>query len=79
MSYSPRGDGVFRYQGRLSILDVEDLRNQILEEAHGSRYSIYLGATKMYHYLREVYWSDGIKRDIEEFVAKCPNCQKIKA
>ena len=53
--------------------DVDDLRGQILEEAHGSRYSIHPDATKMHHDLREVYWWDGLKRDIEEFVAKYPN------
>jgi len=49
------GDGVLRYQGRLCVPDVDGLREKILEEAHGSRYSIHLGAIKMYRYLREVY------------------------
>ena len=44
--------------------DVDDLRRQILEEAHGSRYSIYLGATKMYCHLKEIYWWNGLKKDI---------------
>ena len=69
------GDTVLRYQGRLCVLDVDSLRGQILEEAHGSRYSIHAGATKMYRDLQEVYWWQGIKRDIAEFVDKCPNCQ----
>ena len=72
-------DGIFRYQGRLCIPDVEDLRNQIQEKAHGYHYAIHLGATKMYHDLREIYWWDSLKRDIVEFVAKCLNCQQIKA
>ncbi|WMV45237.1 hypothetical protein MTR67_038622 [Solanum verrucosum] len=49
-----------------------------MEEAHSTRYSIQPGATKMYHYLREVYWWSGMKRCIAEFVAKCPNCQQVK-
>ena len=61
------------------VPDVEDLRNQILEEAHGSRYSIHLGSTNMYQDLREVYWWDGLKKDIEEFISKCPKCQHVKA
>ena len=32
----------------------------------------------MYHDLREIYWWKGLKRDIAEFVAKCPNCQQVK-
>ena len=54
------------------------MRNRIIEEAHGSRYSIHLGATKMYHDLIEVYWCDGLERDIAVFVAKCPRYQQVK-
>ncbi|WMV54428.1 hypothetical protein MTR67_047813 [Solanum verrucosum] len=36
------------------------------------------GATKMYCDLWEVYWWNGMKKDIAEFVAKCPNCQQVK-
>ena len=32
----------------------------------------------MYCDLREVYLWEGMKMDIDEFVAKCPNCQKVK-
>ncbi|KAH0695924.1 hypothetical protein KY289_013406 [Solanum tuberosum] len=72
-------DGVLRYQSRLCVSDVDGLREKILEEAHGSRYSIHPGATKMYRDLREVYWWNGMKKDIASFVAKCPNCQQVKA
>ena len=68
-----------RYQGRLCVPNVDGLRNWILEEDHGSRYSIHPGSTKMYHDLREVFWWEDLKNDIAEFVAKCPNCQQVKA
>ena len=32
----------------------------------------------MYRDLREVYQWNVMKRDIEEFVSKCPNCQQVK-
>ena len=35
-SFSLRWDGVLRYQGRLCVPNVDDLRNRILEKAHGS-------------------------------------------
>ena len=54
--FSQVGDGVLRYQGRLCVPDVGELINNILEEAHNSRYIIHLGYTKMYRDLREVYW-----------------------
>ena len=45
-------DSVLRNQGRLNVLDIDNLRGNILEEAHGSRYSIHPGATKIYPDLR---------------------------
>ncbi|XP_069147107.1 uncharacterized protein [Solanum lycopersicum] len=32
----------------------------------------------MYHDLKQIYWWDGMKKDIAEYVAKCPNCQEVK-
>lgn len=42
------------------------------------RYSIHPQLTKMYRDLREVYWRNGINKDIAGFVAKCQNCQQVK-
>ena len=33
----------------------------------------------MYHDLKQIYWWEGMKQDIVEYVAKCPNCQHVKA
>ena len=63
------GDGVLRCQGMLYVPDVASLCHQILREAHCSRYSVHPGATKMYHDLRSIYWWNGMKKDIAEFVA----------
>ncbi|WMV55014.1 hypothetical protein MTR67_048399 [Solanum verrucosum] len=76
--FSQGGDGVLRYQGRLCVLNVDDLREQLMSEAHNSRYSIHPGTTKMSRDLREVYWWNGMKKYIAEFVTKCPNCQQVK-
>ena len=76
--FSQGGDGALRYQGRLCVPDIDELRSMILIEAHNSSYSINPGSTKMYRDLREVYWWNGINKDIAEFVAKCPNCQQVK-
>ncbi|TMX03208.1 hypothetical protein EJD97_017567 [Solanum chilense] len=62
------GDGVLRYQGRLCVPDMGELRQHILLEVHKSRYSIHLGASKMYLDLWDVYWWNEMKRDIENFV-----------
>ena len=72
------GDGVLRYQGRLCVPYVGELRYHILEEAHNSRYCILPSASKMYRDLREVYWWNGMKMDIKDFLNKCPNCHQVK-
>ena len=77
--FSQGGYGALRYQGRLCILDVGDLRRQILKETYDLRDSIHLGFTKMYHELREIYWLNALKSYIVGFVDKCPNSQQIKA
>ncbi|WMV08353.1 hypothetical protein MTR67_001738 [Solanum verrucosum] len=75
-AFSQGRHSVLRYQGRLCIPNVDDFRGKILSEAYSSRYSIHLGATKMYHDLREIYWWNEMKMDISEFVA--PNYQQGK-
>lgn len=43
------------------------------------RYSIHPGAIKKYRDLYEVYWWNNMKKEILDFVAKCPTCQQVKA
>ncbi|KAF3677661.1 hypothetical protein FXO37_04720 [Capsicum annuum] len=76
--FSQRGDGVLHCQGHLHVLGVDDLRQRILAEAYGVRYSIHPGAINIYRDLWEIYWWSGMKRDIVEFMAKCSTCQKVK-
>ena len=52
-------EGVLWISGRLCILDMDNLREEILEEAHFAAYSVHPGATKMYHNIKDMYWWDG--------------------
>ena len=69
---------MLKHKRRLGLPNVDELRNRILEEAHGSHYSIHPSSAKMYHVLRKVYWWESMNRDIAEFVSKCPNFQQVK-
>ncbi|KAI3798748.1 hypothetical protein L1987_34027 [Smallanthus sonchifolius] len=53
-------------------------RDIVMDEAHKSRYSIYLGADKMYHDLKEHYWWPNMKAEIATYVSKCLTCAKAK-
>jgi hypothetical protein len=70
---------MLRFDTRLCVPNIEDLRKKILEEAHHSSYTIHPGSTKMYKDLKENYWWEGMKRDVAEFVSKCLICQQVKA
>ncbi|XP_050217548.1 uncharacterized protein LOC126668385, partial [Mercurialis annua] len=60
------------------VPDSDGLRDQILEEAHKSAYSVHPGSTKMYHDLKGTYWWSGMKKDVAEYVSKCLTCQQVK-
>ena len=45
-SFGLGDDSILRYQDRLCVPDMDDLRTRIIVEAHGSRYSIHPGSTK---------------------------------
>ena len=72
------GEGVLHLGTRLCVLDVDNLRKEIIEEAHFSACSVHPCSTKMYHDLKDTYWWNGMKRDIVEFVSKCLTCQQVK-
>ncbi|XP_059627679.1 uncharacterized protein LOC132270521 [Cornus florida] len=71
-------DGGMRFRGRLYVPDLADLKREILEEAHHSRYTVHSGGTKMYHDLKRQFWWEGMKRDVAEFVSRCLTCQRVK-
>jgi hypothetical protein len=72
-------DGVLWFQNRLVVPKVPELRQQILDEAHLSRYSIHPGSNKMYQDLKQRFWWTKMKIEIARYVAKCDICQRVKA
>jgi hypothetical protein len=44
--------GIVWFNNRIVVPKNEEVRQQILDEAHLSRYSIHPGSTKMYHDLK---------------------------
>jgi len=55
-------DGILRFQNRLCVPRNEELRKQILEEAHNTHYSVHPGGTKMYRDLRKYFWWNNMKK-----------------
>ncbi|XP_075473993.1 uncharacterized protein LOC142505054 [Primulina tabacum] len=52
-------DGLLTFRGRICVPLGDDIRRDVLIEAHTTPYSICPGSTKMYHDLRRLYWWPG--------------------
>nr|GEW08369.1 hypothetical protein [Tanacetum cinerariifolium] len=57
-------DGALYYLDRIWAPLTGDVRTFIMDEAHKSKYSVYLGADKIYYDLRDMYWWPEMKKDI---------------
>ena len=75
LAFGEGEDCVLKYKSLFGVRRVDGIQESIPEEAQSSRDSIHPGSTKMYHYLRELYLWDVVKKDIVEFVS---NCQQVK-
>jgi hypothetical protein len=71
--------GIVWFNDRIVVPKDADVRQQILDEAHLSRYPIYPGSTKMYQDLKQHYWWTKMKIEIARNVAKCDTCRRVKA
>ena len=65
--------GIVRNLNRIWIPNVPELKNEILHDAHSSRYSIHPGSTKMYQDLKQSFWWPNMKKEIAEWVSRCDN------
>ena len=71
--------GILWFEDRLVVPKNHELRKQILDEAHLSKFSIHPGGTKMYQDLRQNFWWTRMKKEIAKYVAECDTCQRVKA
>jgi hypothetical protein len=63
---------------RICVPQDKALLEQIMREAHDSRYSIHPGSTKMYKDLKTRYWWKDMRRDIAHYMACCDTCSRVK-
>jgi hypothetical protein len=71
--------GVIWFKDRIVVPKDVEVCQQVLDEAHLSRYSIHPGNTKMYQDLKQHYWWTKMKIEIARYVAKCDTCRRVKA
>jgi len=61
--------GIIWFKDRLVVPKVPELRWQILDEAHTTRYSIHPESNKMYQDLKQRIWWTKMKIEIARYVA----------
>ncbi|KAG8493058.1 hypothetical protein CXB51_010375 [Gossypium anomalum] len=72
-------DDCLMFKNQICVPKNDELIQKIFHEAHNGCLAVHLGSTKMYNDLKKMYWWNGMKRDISEFVSKCLICQQVKA
>ncbi|KAG7599389.1 Zinc finger CCHC-type [Arabidopsis suecica] len=77
--YQTSNNGTIVVNGRVCVPNDKELKEEILKEAHQSKFSIHPGSSKMYRDLKRYYHWVGMKKDVAAWVAKCSTCQLVKA
>jgi hypothetical protein len=77
-SFQMLSDGLIAIGRRIYLPEDKILKDEVLREAHESRFTTHPGSIKMYGDLKENYWWPNMKREIAEFVSNCGICQKVK-
>lgn len=55
---------ILKFQDRVCVPDMPELKKTILEDNHLNGLSIHLEDTKMYQDLKKMFWWPGMKMDI---------------
>jgi hypothetical protein len=71
--------GLLTYRNRLYIPDCDDLKRFIMDELHKRPYTGHPGYQKMIMTTRKQFYWLGLKKDIANYLAKCIECQQVKA
>ena len=69
--WSIYSNGGIYFFNKLCLPKEAQEKEEVMKEAHQSRFTIHPGETKMYHDLRRQCWWQGMKWDIAEFLSKC--------
>ncbi|KAF8045480.1 hypothetical protein N665_4833s0001 [Sinapis alba] len=77
--YQTESTGTNLVNGRISVPNNQELKEEIMRQAHKSKFSVHPGLNKMYRDLKRYYHWVRMKSDVAEWVAMCPTCQLVKA
>jgi hypothetical protein len=69
--YQIRDDSLLLYNNRFYVPNSVDLRHLILDEFHRRPYVCHCGYHKMVTTVRQLYYWQGMKQDISQYIVKC--------
>jgi hypothetical protein len=72
-------DGILRFKNWIYVPPNDELRSLILNEDHKAVYMAHPGVRKMRVNLKPSLFWKGMQEDIVNYVAKCLECQQVKA
>jgi hypothetical protein len=78
-NYKLEADGTLLYKNKIYVPNVKDLKLMILKEMHNVPYAGHPGYQKTMEVVKSHYFWPIMKREIAEYIAKCMECQKVKA
>jgi hypothetical protein len=71
--------GILLYKNLIFVPNVQCLKQMILQEMHNMPYAGHHGYKKTLETVKSHYFWLGMKREIVEYIARCMECQKVKA
>jgi hypothetical protein len=70
---------ILLYKNKIYVPNVQDLKRMIFHEMHNVPYARHPGYQKTMATVKSHYFWPGMKKDIGEYIARCMECQKVKA
>jgi hypothetical protein len=71
--------GILWFNGCMVVPKNHQLRKQIMDEAHLSKFAMHPGSTNIYQDLKQNFWWTRMKREIAKYVSEYDICQRVKA
>jgi hypothetical protein len=77
--YALKTDGLLLYNNRVYVPNDRELKLAILKEMHNVTYVGHPGYQKTVAAVKRHYFWPGMKKEVVEYIARCMECQKVKA
>jgi hypothetical protein len=77
--YKLDNDEILMYRGRIYVPNSQELKSLVLREMHNVPYAGKPGYQKTIAAVKSQYYWPGMKKEVVDFIAKCLECEKVKA